>query len=358
MYSALTEKLQLEVREVKSVLAKHDQIRNIIYAAAVFPAAPVGGAVDPLTQIQLDPPALVEWRIYDHSASLTRLYALYERFVTDIVDKWLDVLPELCPQYLALPEKVQTGHRVGVAEILLKLTGDQYQHLSQEKVLRGLFEGTTGLHPYSFLHDAFLTDNRNLWPSVLAGLFTKVGITDSWQWVNNHTKVARFIQEVRGNASSAESELRNFIQYRNRAAHGDVDDVLAIDEIDKIADFLVAVCEALSELVMCSVIRHRQEAGRAEPIGEIIAEFGGQIVGVETAPVALAVGETLIVLRENACYFAVVHSMEENHVAFQAMQTVQGQKVALRLSRDAKVGGRLLRLLPSHNIDFFQGDGI
>lgn len=357
MFSALTERLRSEVEAVKSVLATHDQIRTFLNVADGAPKEVEHAGEGALAQIRTNTPSLISWRTYDHCASFTRLYGLYERFVTDIVDAWLDLLPDLYPKYSDLPEQVLKGHRIGVAEILIKLGGDQYQHLSEKGILEGIFGGITGRQPYSCLHDAFFTDDKNLWPTVVGSLFAKVGVPEAWQWINRHRKVVRFIQEVRGNSSSAESELRNFLQYRNRAAHGETDDLVAVEEIRKIGDFVVAMCEALAELVMFYVMERRREAHLIEPIGKIIRDFGGRVVGVETAPAMVAVGDKLIVLRENACYSVLVQHIEENHVEFKSMKTTQSQRIALQLDQKAKVGAELIRMLQMPSIEPL-GDGI
>lgn len=40
-----------------------------------------------------------EWQIYDHCAVVTRLYAIYERFVEDLIAAWLENLPNIVNKY-------------------------------------------------------------------------------------------------------------------------------------------------------------------------------------------------------------------------------------------------------------------
>jgi hypothetical protein len=48
-----------------------------------------------------------------------------------------------------------------------------------------------------------------------------------------------------------ENELKNFIELRNNSAHGkEIDTVLNANELLQLCDFVEAICQAMSELVL------------------------------------------------------------------------------------------------------------
>jgi hypothetical protein len=98
----------------------------------------------------------------------------------------LKTLPDLYQQFQSLPEGIRKGHRTGVAEILSRLTGGRYDHLSEEVVLQGIHDGVTGKTPYSLLLDAFILDGPNFRADTLNELFARVGISSGWAWVSTH----------------------------------------------------------------------------------------------------------------------------------------------------------------------------
>src|SRR5262245_54767141 len=77
-------------------------------------------------------PGDTEWRLYDHCAAVTRLYAIYEQFVTAAVGLWLSQLPDLYGPYGSLPESVRNAHRMGTGDILIHHGGDRYAHLTED----------------------------------------------------------------------------------------------------------------------------------------------------------------------------------------------------------------------------------
>lgn len=344
MFMSAVENLRREVMTLRAVRATHDHIRSIIYDAAGTQAQSETAPEDILGPVRANPPPLLTWRIYDHCAAFTRLYALYEQCIQDMVGEWLKVLPLLYPSYGDLPVAVRTGHRVGISEILQRLGGDRYGHLSEDQTLAGISDGVRGKMPYSLLVDAFLTDEQNLRRETLTKILSRVGVEDPWGWIANHGDMQRFLLEVRGGENTAEGELRDFVFFRNGAAHGVVDQVVSSEEISNIADFVLILCDVVAQLFAHRVVTRRLQIGTAEIIGRVIRQFSDRVVGVEMRADRIRVGESIVVLREQTCFETEIESIQVNHAPFEDLVTGAGDKVGLCLTRTAKVESNVIRL--------------
>lgn len=335
MFSVLTEKLRSDVETIKRARATHDHVRSLIYGqdGAALPGA--------AGELSANAPPLLAWRIYDHCAAFTRLYAVYEKFVLEVLAGWLKMLPELYVKYGDLPDPVRTAHRIGVAEVLTRLSGERYEHLSEEGVLRGLYEGLQGVSPYRLLSEAFLREDRNFRRGAIDNLLKGVGIPNAWGWIAAHGDIQRFIQEVRGNASTADAELTSFVQYRNVAAHGDAEDVVATPEFGHVADFVVVLGDVLAQLVMREAVHRRIGLGHLMEAGVVIRDFEGRVAGVRMNACRLSVGETVVILREQACYSATVESLERDHQPFENFDAQNGDNLGMRLTRAARTDSRV-----------------
>src|SRR6267378_2956452 len=149
MFGHLTTQLRDEVETVQKVLTTSDGLRNLLivqYAALSSPSAEVPEGADDITKAahalgQLLPraPDKLDWQIYDHCAALTRLYAIYERFVGELVTEYVRQLPKLYQKYVDLPSSITTQHRAGIGQILLKM-GEKglYKKLEESVVVREL----------------------------------------------------------------------------------------------------------------------------------------------------------------------------------------------------------------------------
>src|SRR5262245_6294109 len=71
-------------------------------------------------------PSMKEWRVYDHCAVLTRLYAIYESFVEELLSDVLTILPTLFT-YIELGDGFQKEHRNGIAYLLQKIDSYRYR---------------------------------------------------------------------------------------------------------------------------------------------------------------------------------------------------------------------------------------
>jgi hypothetical protein len=205
-------------------------------------------------------PDKLNWQIYDHCAALTRLYAVYEQFVGELVAEYVRLLPSLYTKYSDLPDSVTTQHRVGIGHILLKM-GEKgpYRDLEEHSVVRELAAGLSGASEYRLLADAFFTDRQNLRFETLSRLFASLGFEDAQTFLGRNYAVTEFIRNERVDSSSAEKELRDFVDYRNEAAHRRVENVLSIDRITSIGRFVIALATALAEMVERSVLQRHMD---------------------------------------------------------------------------------------------------
>lgn len=346
MFSSLLLRVSEEIETVKCALAACDLVRETLFPAVADPEECKREDNAFVTALRKCAPSAATWKVIDHCAAFTRLYAVYECFVFDLVKEWLRLLPELYRTYEALPPGVKDGHRTGVAEILARLGGDRYAHLSEEAIIRGIYRGLSNAGSYDLLSDAFLIDDQNLRRDALSKLMSRVGIPDSWKWVSEHYLTQRFMLEVRGDTETPESELRSFVQYRNEAAHGVVASVLGREEIGKIAEFVGILCTVLAELVSSRIVSRRVEIGTAAIIGQVIRQFRDNVIGVKTVATTLAVGDEVYAVRSNGCYAAQLLSIEVKHRGFLELRARDGEEVGMRLTLPVKAGAKLVKLQP------------
>lgn len=374
MFSSFTARLRAEVETIKRVLESHDRVRALVFlpppgtsggragrdagsSADDFPITqladtagtpdktPPGFRLPPLDEIRREAPSRLSWQVYDHCAAFTRLYAVYEKFVEDLVSEYLRLVPTLYERYGELPEDMATQHRLGIGQILLKLGREgPYKHLDETKIIGDLAYGLTGGLGYKLLREAFLIDPQNYRAPALIKLFRYLGIKDCWSWVEEHPLVVAFMERQRDRNETAGTVLRELIEYRNEATHGNVTETVSIEELKSIADCTLVICEALAQLVMRQVVRRREELGQATSVGDVIHAFSNCVVGVRSHAGTVAVGDELVVLQRRACYTVSVRSIQIEQTPYECLEVADNQEIGLRLTLSAKEGARLVRL--------------
>lgn len=348
MFQDILMRVKVNINTVRSIIKTNDRLMEISFTSD----AVIKTEIDEETELILskllqDIPKAREWRIYDHCAVVTRLYAIYESFVEELLRDWLILLPEIYPRYLDLQETIRNTHQVGVGKILTELKKNKYEHLSPEKVMQGLFYGNTGEKEYELLPDAFLIQEQNLRREPLERLFANAGILKAWVWVEKHRAIKYFLEEIKGNQNTAEGELNEFISYRNDAAHGFPDDILGASALLELCDFVDALAQALAELVTYEFIKCKKSIGQIKEIGKITEWFKKPNAGVAVVEeIKLSVGNKLFLVNEDTscCYLVAITSLQVNDSPVNNLQTTTGMEVGLKFDLSAKKGLRLYQL--------------
>lgn len=140
MFEKLLSKAKNDINTVRSIIKTNEDIRIVIYENKSIERKKSEDYFKLLRQIKQNAPKMTDWRIYDHCAAVTKLYAIYENFVEDLIRDWLMLLPQLCPNYSNLEERIRSTHQLGVGRLLIDLKKKRYEHLILEDVVNGLFD--------------------------------------------------------------------------------------------------------------------------------------------------------------------------------------------------------------------------
>lgn len=341
MFEELIEKASVKISTVRAIIKTNHRLRRIVFRDSLNKQK---WAEDDEFAALIDViPSEKEWEIYDRSAVVTRLYAIYERFVEDLISDWLRRMPDLVPRYSDLGEKIQNTHREGIGRLLMDLKKNRFQHLSVEKVVQGLSCGITDTGKYELLPDAFLLHEQNLRKEVLETVLKNAGIDEAWKWVINHKEIKYFVEEVRGSQNTAEGELKQLVDYRNKAAHGSTDEILGTQELLDLGDFVEALCKSLADLVTYNIILRQIDRGLVREIGKITEWFKKPQAGVaKVQEVTLTVEERVFLVLVNDelsyCYAAKVESIQLNDISHNHVEITSEAEVGLKFDRDARTG--------------------
>jgi len=341
MFDELLKIVSVNISTVHKIIHTNDRLRGIVFRKDT-PTQQESDENTQFTKLIEGVPSEQEWLVYDRCAVVTRLYAIYERFVEDLIAEWLELLPDIVTEYSDLEKSIKDTHQIGVGRLLLDLKKKRFEHLSINEVIQGLFDGVTGQEKYKLIPDAFLLHEQNLRREVLEKLFADAGISNAWDWVNKHRTVKQFIEEVRGSQNTAEGELNELITYRNDAAHGAiVDDILGTKELLELGDFVETLCQSLAELVTFQVISRQTAIGKAKEIGQVTEWFKKSRAGVaKVKKINLSVDKKVFLVNEASsyCRLATIESIMINDISKEQVVITHEQEVGLKFDIDAKKG--------------------
>jgi RiboL-PSP-HEPN len=347
MLVSYMEELRAKVRDILESLRANDALRELLstgeFQPLLFRTEAAKDAGLRLKYHTLNP---TTWRTLEHAGAMTSLYAAYERFVYDLLREWLSQLPTLYARHSELRRNLQRVHRIGTAKVIEKIDHHRYRHLSLPVILRDLTSSCEDAQPYRLLPEAFFSEDDNLRKDPLEALLGRVGIENAWQWIMGHPSVVNFIDNIRGEGNTAESELAQFISYRNDAAHGSVDTVLGLNAIGEICVFVESLCEAVTELVRNVLLQRYLEIGRATRLGRITEVFHRGETGIgRMEPCTIRVRDELVLVAPGRCSMVNVLSLRDNDIDCQEVVAAAGQEVGIRLTTHVRKNMVFIRIL-------------
>jgi hypothetical protein len=279
-----------------------------------------------------------EWLSYENCAAVTRLYAIYESFVEDLITEWIKELPKLVPKYSDLDERIKETHIDNVGRILRERNKQRFSELKPSEIIGGLYKGVINAHPYELLTEAFTIHDRNLRKEDLDELLKNAGICqNTWNWVKNSRNVKAFIRDVI-QENTAEGLLRELIDYRNNAAHAiAINIILGVDELLQLCDFIEMICESLSELATYQFLLKQEKQGQAMKIGSISEWFKKPQAGVaKISSIKLKLGDRLFLISDADCQVAEIISLKINNISLREINVSSETQIGIKFNINAR----------------------
>lgn len=337
MYNAFLERTVGIVQALKQYIITSEQFRTAAFEGLVEAdgtRVPMDSRIASNDTI----PDKLQWRVIDHCTVVTRLYAIYEQFVHEMVREHLILLQERIP-YISLPTEIQSAYRNGVSKILEKKDGPRFGDINLEQLVSGYHNALTGL-PYSLEPRAMLMQEQNLRLLELHRFLKAGGIDGVESWIERHRAIMKFFAEEDRITATAASQLSELIKYRNDAAHGSIDlsSILHFNVLLELCDFVIALCEALSEKVLVSGLQILKEHHYASEAGKVTECLRQGSVVICRIVGEVQTGGTLYLSGETHCVERKILEIQLEGVSVDKFNGDGTKEIGLLLDSPAKKG--------------------
>lgn len=291
-------------------------------------------------------PDRTEWRIIDHCAAVTRIYAIYEQFAHEMIREHLSLLQGRL-SFSDLPEPIRSSYRSGIAKILDKIEGPRFADLDLGQLIGGYDLALKG-KPYTIEPRAMLMQEQNLRLPELHRFMNACGIDGVTTWIEHHTAIQQFFSAGERLAASAERELAELIKYRNDASHGSIDitDILHVNVLIEFCDFISAVCEALSEKIQLAGLRTLKQKSHVRERGKVNELLKNDLVAIGNMIGAFRVGSTVYLCGDNYCLERTIVSIQLDDVALTEINLESATDIGMMLDAPGKKNAAIMMVEP------------
>jgi hypothetical protein len=335
MYTAFLERTQRGIDSLRRHLATSEALRAAIHEGTLTCKGESPCFHQPLFSIEAAPDRL-EWRVIDHCAAVTRIYAIYEQFAQEMIREHLSLL-QTHIAFTGLPECLKTSYRKGLAEILHKKDGPRYGHLDLADLITQYDRALSG-KPYQLEPVAMLMQEQNLRLPELKRLFAACGIENVDAWIEKHRSVIAFFLKDGRLTASAEHEIKELIEYRNDAAHGsiNIDELPGLDYLFEFCDFVSAICEALSERVQLTGLECLINAGRALRRGKVSECIKSDLVLISKVTGSFKVGDTIYLCGDGYCMARYIVGLQVDDIDHSEVSLVEPTELGFAIDKPGR----------------------
>lgn len=295
------------------------------------------------TEVLGDAADATSWRIIDHCAAVTRSYAIFESFVLQILREYLSFLSRSY-KISSLGAEFRSKYTKGLGQILLDQDKQRYRNLDIAGLIVAAGDAIGDKAGYQIEPEALLRSEQNLRMSELQRLFGQCGLLGIEPWITRHPSIVEFFATQSRLSETAVSELRQIVDYRNEAAHGDVDDVLGADVLIEFTHFFEALCLSIGDFVRYDTLRRAKALGSATVVGVISERFRNDIVVAKVRQATISIGDQLYIFGKGMATLAEIGSLRIDNIDTETAKISDEVEVGLALGVRAKVGCELLRM--------------
>lgn len=249
-------------------------------------------------------------KVYAVSSSVTRLYAVYEKFIETAISDYLDSLSEF-KSFSSLSSSFKEEYRNGVSYILGKVDQGRYRHLNHENIVRWYYEALSDAKNYQIISDALIRHEQNLRLNIVDSLFARIQLKDFKHWISSHPDICALYQDNGSIAEQFESEIKDFVQLRNDASHGTIDSLEGDENLVRLCEVIAAVVRAVSSFLTKSLISIMNDSGDIVHLGNVTESFGqnGAFITKIKKDTRITEGDKLYFLSNNNCHSQIIESM-------------------------------------------------
>ena len=343
MFRTALERLEAGIGEVVAYATTNDSIRAQL---GDMPEMGTPTSVEArLLQVAAKVPASAQWKVMDHCAAIGRLYALYEQYAESVLSDWLSFRRQDL-KFSELPEELQGSYRIGFAEVLGSLSEAKYSHLSFDAMVTEYSKSSRGEVSYTLYPECLIYHRNNLRLAELTAITGRCEAGDFGHWLADSRDIAGHFESKKKLTELSESKLKDFVQYRNDAAHGGIatDEIMGLQQIGDLADFLLALCRSYNQMIDHTALNYMIEREAAHKIGMVSEVYSGNIVVGIVEGTALRVGDRIATLTEKSCHYHSIVSLQLDNRSVDHVEVANSREVGFGLSSPALNRAKLVTI--------------
>ncbi|MCC4773689.1 MAE_28990/MAE_18760 family HEPN-like nuclease [Vibrio cyclitrophicus] len=249
-----------------------------------------------------------KFKVFEYNSYMISLYGIFEGFLEQILEKYLEELGDTYDCYHDLPQSIQKNNLTKVNDLISKLQLPKYQELEAKKIIatlhHNLNESSTELCIPAFTHHS-----ANFRVNSISEYFSESGIPGILKELGDTNPMNDRLKDEYSNPSSIKDDIKfsiitDLAERRNHIAHGvEAQAILQPNEIRDWCLYLKDFCDSLYQTVLSNLFSPLVENSDLKLKNIIITKlevldiYGGRILGFQSKNLQVKIGQDILIYR-------------------------------------------------------------
>jgi RiboL-PSP-HEPN len=248
-------------------------------------------------------------RVQTYASGIILLYGLFEQYIENLVESYIDEIDSLTASFNDLPEKIIKNHLTLSAQLLVNKELDKYKDRINESDVINRMNSCLSDKDFKLNSLAYIDHKSNFRTEQLNQFFEAVGISGICARIRKSNIFKNYITEKTSLPQNIDNlsdkiifqELDDLIWRRNQIAHSWPEDTISIDEMKEKANFIQIIGESIYFVLRQSILPYVIKNSIALP--KPIVVHGDSIVCFHLAVGTLRKGNKIAAVNSKGLYY-------------------------------------------------------
>lgn len=291
----------------------------------------------------------IDSRIFNFNSIIIGLYGAYENYIENIIVTYLIELNKLISNYRELPDIIVKSNLNLSSELLLETKKAKYSGIDIEDLIINLSGCIKNESNYKLNYKAFAKHDTNLRCDALNNMFNRIGINGICKSIINSKVFKEYYAEEKligiekvpsivSRRSDKENlnTLERLIEYRNKVAHGSVDETIELNELkNTYVKFMNVIGKSIYEILNESILKYMVKVNGVKI--QKIYSANGNILCFNSQNEEVVKGKSIVVKRsENSFKQCKIKSIQIDHREIECVDSSKSEDIGVSLDEKVK----------------------
>lgn len=307
--------------------------------------------IDTLNSNEIDRKTI---KTFNYNSIIISLYGFFERYIEETIRGYVNILSINIPFFKDIPIVIINNHlKLSVDKMNLLINKNREINDVEIYEMISNIESCKNKPTFRLNNEVFTYHTSNIRCEILNNMFSKVDINNISRIMMKYYKFENYLKyKYPGRElNKIEDEvvysyLEDLIQRRNDVAHGVISEILSVDILKEIIDFLLILGESLNYVIYKNLYKNLYSY-KSIKLNNVIKIHNNNIICIEINELNINLGDIIIAKTpDNDILFSEVKELQVNRISYPKLEVTENTCIAIKVEFIAKDNQEFMLWVP------------